>query len=515
MSAMSGLQRRSRALVLLVPVVVALVGFVTLGGAGGGAGADTSLVGYNASSLAIGSQYAFNVPGLVPLPNENLIEEDVPFARISVGDGPVVNSIAAPYYPGDIAANLGSLLLEFGAPNLPVNDPLLAESDYPSSANYSGSASFGVPPSQSSPANPSIYSSSSDATSSGGDATGTVSDLSLDNMASLSSVTSAASSALGSVTGNSGGGSSTSQSLLDIGNISSSDNVTLGSTAITSTATSEVKSIDIAGLVDISDLTSTASATSDGTTGTPTSTVHLAQVTVDGESAYIDSTGVHIPSTDTPSASITPAQLQETVNATLSQDGISIQLLNPTNTSQGTQASANTGGLQISISHQFDVPFIPGEPTIPVPQLGNVGLPAGVYTATTSITFGLAEASVDASGVASGNSGNSGSASTTATTSAGGGSPVGTIGNTGNTGSFGTGSFDTGSVESLGVTGNSGSAGGGPTGSTPLPLTSTSFPIRGIPAPIGWTVTALLACILAAYPLLLLARWQFSGRRRT
>ena len=33
---------------------------------------------------------------------------------------------------------------------------------------------------------------------------------------------------------------------------------------------------------------------------------------------------------------------------------------------------------------QFAVPFVPGEPTIPLPApLSNLGLPAGVYTATT------------------------------------------------------------------------------------------------------------------------------------
>jgi hypothetical protein len=503
---------RIRPCLLALPVVVALAGGFTLGGAGGGAGADTSLLGYNASALAIGSQYAFNVPGVVPLPNENLIEEDVPFSRVTVGAGPVVDSLAAPYYPGDIAASLGSLLAEFGAPNLPLNDPLLAESKYPTSPGYTGHASFGVAPSQATPAEPSIYSSTADTSSSGGDATGTISDLALDNVAAAAPVTSALGSLPGAGSGSSSG-SGGSQSLLDIGNISSTNTVSLGNASITSTSTAQIKSIDIAGMVDISGLTSTASATSDGTTGTPTSSVHLAQVTVDGESAYVDNKGVHITATDTPPAGITAAQLQETMNATLAQDGISVQLLSPQNTSQGAQASANAGGLQISISHQFDVPFIPGEPTIPVPQLGNVGLPAGIYTATTSITFGLAQASVNASGVASGNSGNSGSASGTPTTSAGAASSLGAVGNTGVTGN--TGAFGTGAVDSLGATGDSGSGGGGSAGSTAVPLTSTSFPIRGIPAPIGWMVTALLACILAAYPLLLLARWQFSDRRRT
>ncbi len=504
---------RIRPWLLAVPVVVALAGGFTLGGAGGGAGADTSLLGYNASALAIGSQFTFNVPGVVPLPNENLIEEDVPFSRITVGAGPVVDSVAAPYYPGDIAASLGSLLTEFGAPNLPLNDQLLAESKYPTSPGYTGHASFGVAPSQATPTEPSIFSSTADTSSSGGAAAGTVSDLALDNVAAAAPVTSALGSLPGAG-GGSGSGSGASKSLLDIGNISSTNTVSLANASITSTSTAQVKSIDIAGLVDVTGLTSTASATSDGTTGTPTSSVHLAQVTVDGDSAYIDNTGVHVTTTDTPAAGVTPAQLQETVNATLAQDGISVQLLNPQNTSQAAKASANAGGLQIAISHQFDVPFIPGEPTIPVPQLGNVGLPAGIYTATTSITFGLAQASVNASGVASGNSGNSGAAAATPTSSAGAASSLGTLGNTGVTGN--TGAFGTGSVESLGATGNSGSGGGGgSTGSIPLPLTSTSFPIHGIPAPIGWTVTALLACILAAYPLLLLARWQFSGGRRT
>ena len=53
----------------------------------------------------------------------------------------------------------------------------------------------------------------------------------------------------------------------------------------------------------------------------------------------------------------------------------------------------------VSLSHQFDVPFIPGEPTIPVPELGNVGLPAGLYTMTTSITFGMAQVDVSATGI--------------------------------------------------------------------------------------------------------------------
>jgi hypothetical protein len=497
---------------LLAPVALALVGGPLAGLGSSSAGADTSLLGYNASALAIGSQFTFNVPGVVPLPNENLIEEDAPFARTTVGAGPVVDALGAPYYPGDIAANLGSLLLEFGAPNLPVNDPLLAESKFPTSPGFPSQASFGIQPSQSKPTSPSIFSSSADSSDTGGDATGTLTDVSLDNLSALTPVTNALSGALGGVTGPLGGGSgssgSSAQSLIDVGNISSTNKVTLGANAITSTATATVGSIDVAGLVDIAGLVSTATAKSDGTTGTPTATVHFGQVTVDGQQAYIDDTGVHVASTGAPSASITPAQLQQTVDTTLAQDGVTIKLLDPENTSQGAQASADAGGLSIAISHQLDVPFVPGEPTIPVPELGNVGLPAGVYTATTSITFGLAQASVNASGLSTGNTGNSGAGAST--------SPPTTLGSTGNSGNtgFGSATLATGSLLSgLGATPATAPTTGAPT--APVVSAATSFPIRGIPPPLGWSVVALLACILFAYPLLLLARWQFSGSRRS
>ncbi len=464
---------------------------------GGMAGATTTLVGYNAGTLAIGAQFAFNIPGVVPLPNENLIEEDVPFARTNVGDGPVVDSVAAPYYPGDIAADLGSLLTEFGAPSLPINDPLLAESKFPTSPGYPAHKTFGIAPAAATAALPSIFSSTADSSVTGGDATGTLSDISLSNVTALSTVTNAVTKALGAAT--------STPSLVDVGNISANDSVTLGTSSVTATSTSQVTAIDVAGLIDIAGLTSTASAVSDGTTGTPTAMLHLGQVTVDGQSAYIDDKGVHIATSDTSSVGITPQQLQQSVDATLAQDGISIRVLDPQLTTNGAAATANAGGLVISISHQIDVPFIPGEPTIPLPELGRVGLPAGLYTATTSITLGLAQANVAASGLTS----QIGVLPTAPTTT-----PVSGIGSTvPNT--LGTG-FGGGSVQSLPATGPGSAAGSGvPEASGPVKTGATSFPILGVPSPVGWTVAALLACILVAYPLLLLARWQFLAGRRS
>lgn len=497
-----------------VAVLVAAVALVALAPLAfvSSVGADSSIVGYNAGGLAIGAQFAFNVPNVVPLPGENLIEDDVPFARTNVGQGPVVDSIGAPYYPGDIAANLGSLLAEFGAPAafgpVGLNDTNLAHTQFPNSPSAPSQASFGVSPSTGTPANPSIFYSNSDATASGGDATGVLSDFALDNVGGAPAASSLLPSS--SQTG-------AAQSLVDVGNVSATDKVSLGDSSITSTATSQVNGIQIAGLVDIAGLTSTANATSDGTTGTPTASLHMGQVTVNGESAYIDNTGVHITSTSTPAAAVTPAQLQQTVDTTLSQDGISIRLLDPKLTNQGAQASADAGGLAVSISHQLDVPFIPGEPTLPVPELGNTGLPAGVYTVTTSMTFGLAQANVQANvAPATGNSGNTGAAPAASTSSS---SAAGTTGNSGSAGfeSFGntgnTGTFGTTSVQPTGP-GSSATA-SLPPQSLQAPSSATDFPIRGIPAPLGWVVVLLALSLIGAYPFLLLARWQFTpGRRR-
>ncbi len=482
---------------LPVAAVPLLVGVVALGPLAASGGADTTLLGYNASAEAIGTQFAFNVPGVVPLPNENLIEDDVPFARTSVGAGPVVDSIGAPYYPGDIAANLGTLLQTFGAPALPLNDPLLAESKFPTSPGYPSHTDF---PENTKPGAVQVATGVADATTTGGDASGTVSDVSVANLLNLSKLP-----IVGGVL------SSTASSVFDVGNISATNSVTLTSSSVTSTATATLGAIDIAGLVDIAGMTATATATSDGTTGTPTATVHLGNVTVGGAQAYIDSTGVHIDKGAATSAGITPAQLQETLDSTLGQDGVNIELLAPQQTTNGSQASANSGGLVISLTHQFAIPYIPGEPTIPLPALGNVGLPAGDYTMTTSVTFGLAQASVDATAPTAntGTTGNTGAAAIPAP------STPATLGNTGVAGNTGFGfTGGTGTAQSLGATGTGGA--GSSTEPTPVPTSATAFPIRGIPPPLGWTITALLACILLAYPLLLLARWQFAapGRRR-
>lgn len=412
---------------------------------------------------------------------------------MTVAGGPVVDSLSAPYYPGDIAANLGSLLATFGYPGVLPNETFLAQSKFPISPGFPAKSSFGGTPSSGSPLALSVFAATSDAGVGGGDASSALTDLSLDSLGSTTSLP-----VIGGIISN-------ASSLLDVGNISASNTVSVDSSQVKASSSSTMKALDIAGLVDISGLTSSAACASDGTTATPTASLTLGQVTVEGVKAFIDSSGVHIAGTSTGALGVAPATLQKTLDATLAADGISIRVLDPVLTTNGAAGTANAGGLVVSLSHQFDVPYIPGEPTIPLPVLGNQGLPAGLYTMTTSITFGMAQVDVGATGIQP--------VSGTGPTNSGGSAPSGGLPTAPNDYGSGLTTFGgtPGTVENLATTGPGSAAGNRP---TPTPTSATAFPIRGIPAPLGWLITALLACVLLAYPLLLLARWQFLAGRR-
>lgn len=461
-------------------------------------GSGSQVVGETVTSEAIGAQFAFNIPGLIPLPNQNLIEEDVPFARSLLSTGPNVQSVAAPYYPGDILANLGGLESEFFPPAFPNTPyPFMAEAEYPATPTYGPSASFGgPPPSGSSPV--SALSGTAHATSGGGDANGTLTDV-----------------IVGAGMGQNGA------ALLEVASEQSNEVVNIGTSSVTATASSVVKTIEIAGMVDISQLTSTAQSTSDGNTGTPKATVNVGQVTVDGQQAYIDNQGIHVVGTNpAPAGTPTAAQLQDSLNQTFAQDGITVDLVTPQQTTNGAEGIANTGGLVISLTHKFSAPFVntggvtgsllgpnnavqPCIPTQDITQalqqgggLGSVCLPAGNYTAVTSITLGLASADVSATvlqalgGTGPLDLGNSG---------------LGTLPSPGAT----TGLTALGNQTSLGTV-----SGPGATSASGQRNTGLSFPLRGIPAPLGWVVVGILLCVLVAYPMMLAARWQFLVGRR-
>lgn len=495
--------RRASMAVLLGAAGAALLGPAAAfadGGAGGSGGASGSggsgsssasqVVGYNVTAEGIGAQFGFDIPGLIPLPNENLIEADLPFSRTLITSGPQVDAIGSPYYPGDILGNFGGLASEFFPPQFPNpgNWPVMARAQYPANPAYGASNSFGPTPPSGSPLVPGILSASAHASQGGGDATGNLSGL-----------------VVGPGMGPGGAAA------LEVATVQATNTVQVATSTITATANSVLKTIAIAGMVDITQITSNASSTSDGTTGSPTASLHLGQVTVAGQPAYIDDKGVHVVGTNPVPAGVpTPSDLQKTLDATLAQDGITIRLLDPQQTANGAEGTANSGGVLVSISHAFNVPFVnlgsltggTVQPCIntdlppPINQsvLGTVCLPAGNYTAVTSVTLGLATTDVNASAIAPLNS----------TSDLTGGLGLG--------GSSSTlpllgGQTTAGSLSGPGVT----STGSGRQAFGPRLL---HFPIRGIPAPVGWVAIGAVLCVLFAYPMMLLARWQFLVGRR-
>jgi hypothetical protein len=462
------------------------LGASAIAGAGAASGdtsttAAPSIAGYVGTAQALGIQFAFNVPDLIPLPNQNLLEDDIPFSRTLVENGPVVDALGAPYYPGDVAADVGTLLKTFGVP-LPVpNDTALAEAKYPTSPGYGATASFGVPAPAGSPVTPNLATASTAASANGGISTATLSDVSL------------------GVPG---------VSLLDIASIQSTNSIQITPSAIVGTANSLIKSIDIAGILDITELQSAAGATSDGTTGTPTASLRLGQVTIAGVPGYIDASGVHVDGQTESVDGVTPRQAQLLIDNTFSQDGISVRLSDPTTTTMAAQGAADSGALVISFTHQLDLPALNGVPPLPsLPGLGTVSVPAGLYTVTTSITLGSAVTNVTATPLASFNH-----------------EPISSAGLGGIGGGLGGLSLGGGGLSSTFPSAAStlttlAPSGPGATTSAPTVTPTAVVPLfdrfpLGIPAPVGWIIAALVLCILVAYPLLLIARWQYVGGRR-
>jgi hypothetical protein len=452
--------------------------------------AGTTLAGTTATLESLGAQVSFALaPGLLPL-SGNLVEDDLSFTRTSINNGPQMTVQAAPWYPGDIAANAGSLASAFGVPFPIPNDPLQAFASYPPSPLEPSDSTF--PPAVAIPSSLLVKPSVASAQAHAGP-----------DKSNRNAVDATAVSAL---TGLDFGAAP--HLPVSLGTVQSTNAAIPGSSCLTASATATVRAINLAGLVSIASISSVASAQSDGTTGQPTATLQVGQVTVDGMSAFIDNKGIHFPGSNAPSNGFTPQQMQVIVDNTLSQDGISVRLLDPTTTTNGAEASANSGALVITLSHAIDIPYVPGEPTIPIPGLGNEGLPSGVYQATTAITLGSTVVDVNAAALpstdsGSGNTGNTGTGVTSTT-------PV-----TAPTG-FGIGTL--GGVTNVSVPSGPGVAATPPAAaptSSGLVRHLLGFHIPGIPSvPGGWIVLGVIACVLFTYLMLMVAWAQLLKGRK-
>ena len=449
--------------------------------AGGSTGA-TQIAGYTLQTLSAAVRYQLNSPGLLPVgdPNEgNIMEADMPFARINTSQGPVVSALGSPAYGGDTLAHLGTALVTFGAPPSfsAANYPVVAEANYPPSPGHAQDEAFGTVPE-----------------ASGGAFLG-----------------------LGTAQSHAGPDSATVEShiarvavpdtspLVDVGASAATNKTIVKDSLITSQAVSTVKSINIAGMITIDGMTATAVSTSDGVKGKPTATLQIGKVTVAGQAAYIDSDGIHLASQNPLAAGVT-AGAEQTLQKTLKQDGISLRTISPKTTVNAGAATADAGGLAIVLDRTVPSLGVAGVPSVNLPGqapivLGTPDLPLHI-----EILIGYARAIANATGVPTDvvDTGDTGITPP----------PSGVLGETqtnNDLSASGPGASISGALSP--VPSSTGTTRRG-TGNQEIAL-AASHPPLGSPVPIAALVFGLLACIVVLGPLLGYARWQLlEGRRR-
>jgi hypothetical protein len=452
-----------------VAMSLAALGVVVAGAPASAAG--SGLAGYSVSGLAAAAHIEFDSPGLFPVGDVRtgeLFELDVPFSRVQVSSGPVVDALATPLYPGDTVAHLGSAVAEFGGPDLP-NDPAVAEAQYPPSPGHGTSASLqGSPP----PAGA--------LTITGGDGSSTA-----------AAQSAKAESGVGGFSIVAGG-----TPLIAVSSSSTSEHSDYGAEAV-SAADASVGSVTIAGLLHIAGISGSASASSDGASAVPKANLHIGAVSVAGQKAWIDQDGVHVGGASAGSGAAPGATAA--LNQVLSRYGITVSAIAPRLAKRAGEASASAGGVIVTIERTIPAVGVPGVPALEVPGAPPIPLGTPAVPATITIALGDASAAVDATTASSTLAGLDGSPSpgaTAATAAAGGFVLAGRPGNPAGTGASGI----TGPGSALGVTGTPTAASSGLPGSRPVPL--------------GLVVLALLAALVLATPLLGYARWQLLGGRR-
>jgi hypothetical protein len=464
----------SRTARILASVLV--VGFAAAPGPAS-ATPGASLAGYQAQALAAAGRFEINSPGLLPLGDPavgTIVETDLPFARSTVDPGPVVDALGSPLYPGDTVAHLGTVFSTFGAPGVP-NEPVLAEAQYPPAPGFKATASFGAPSTAARPAT-----AESSANENGARASSSINSFGLPGVFGV-------------------GGSEVSNTL------------TIAQSSIDSNAVASLGTIDIAGVVQIAGMQARASATSDGTTAKPSASLQIGRVTVAGQAAFVDQDGIHL-ATSKLGAGVTTT-LSNLLNKTLATLGISVKTVAATIKSDGPTASADSGGLEITMTqHTPGILNVPGVPVIrlpgPLPTIGP-GIPPLVEQVV--LVMGQAHAAVNA---------------TLAPSFDLGGGPAGT-------GLVGSSTTPTTTTQTL--------APGGPGASAPAALAASGTPsatgtgggnqpqvaggpsfratpsrvILGVPVRVAQVLAALLGVIAGAGVLLGYARWQLlTGRSR-
>lgn len=466
---------RRRAVLALVPVATAIVAFVAAPGARADTGGTPAqnLAGFTADSSATALQFIPLVRGLVPAGNLStgeFFQASIPYSSAASQTGPSSQGIATPVYPGPVAAALPGALQTEGAPAAFAAlfaDPVLAESSYPA---YQGQAATG---SYSPPAGSATGVGNASTSSSIG---GSVSDAATSSIPIAGNEVVVASSTTHAAT-------------------------VVGASSVSSEARTSISHVSILGLVDIASINSQVSTTSDGTTGTEKSSLQVGSVTVAGQPAYIDPSGLHLAHTSNSLGGGIAAF--NSVLTALAQAGISITTVAPTSSVNGAAATVQSGAVQIKFS-DTNIPNPQGE--VPVTLIGyeidlgqtTAGAQATLLPALGALPVTPAVPGAGSTAPALSTSSPSSPAPVTTQTSSGGGG-VGT-----------TTSTNSSSVASSPARNASGSGTGGGGALQPQPAGFIGMPTR-----LAWVVISVLLSIVACGPLMGYANWQLLRGRKS
>jgi hypothetical protein len=441
------------------------------------------LAGYNLGATSAALEFDLNSPGLLPVGDAttgNVFSVDLPFTRSSVSSGPSIDALGSPLYPGDAAAHLGTAAVTFGAPPQfsVLNDPVLSEAQYPPTPSNKTDEHFSTPAISNGAFSEAAVSSNSHAAATGADVDATVGEISA------------------------GPAIASAASLVHIVGSKVTNSVQLGGSSVSSTATSTVTGIDIAGVIQIASVTGSAGGSSDGSSGTPSASLNIGKVSVGGQGAYIDQDGIHLVGQSGGGPLISAAN---TLLQNLTAQGLSVHTVAPTETTNGAATSNNSGALVVSMSGT--TPTVPGLPPVAPGLPGTPGQPSVPYVV--NILIGSAIASANAT-------------------------PFPTFPTVPTSSDFGSLPSGGGSIPSSGSTGTVSSGTGGValagTPASPAPTTQTLQPTGpgasaagakaalarvGKSVPVSLAVVVFILAIMSSGALLGYARWQLIDGRRS
>ncbi len=281
---------------------------------------SASLGGFQTLGTGSGITWTYEQPNF-PIPATPSLEFHLGYSQTSYNSGPTGESLASTMWPGQAAANIGGQLGLVLSPYFGKNTPNIVIPPWPFQAATSFPAGPTTPTSASQDS-PGVQMESS-STDAGGTATADF--------------------------GTSSGGANSSalpSGFISVQSFGSTVQSTVSNGDAVSEGTSELHGVSIAGgLISIGAITSTATSTSDGNVGQVSGSSTVSQVTVAGQTATLDSSGINVAGTGLPVlGSILPS-----VEKALQMAGITITLTNPADTVNGASAERVLNGVQIQI----------------------------------------------------------------------------------------------------------------------------------------------------------------------